>query len=137
MQFTVPKFIEREAKIVGPLTFKQFVFIGIAGGISFVLYFVLNNLTYTIISAIILFGGASALAFIKIEGRSLPTIINDFFVFSFGPKLYIWKKKGIPPKFLRETGKEKLTTKTEEKSKLSISGSKLNQLSTQIEIKTK
>lgn len=137
MQFTVPKFIEHEARIVGPLTFKQFVFIGIAGGISFVLYFVLNNLAYTIISAFILFGGASALAFVKIEGRSLPTIIKDFFVFTSGPKLYIWRKKGIPPKFLKKTEKEKLATKTKEESKLSVSSSKLNQLSTQIEIKTK
>ncbi|TSC61742.1 MAG: SsrA-binding protein, partial [Parcubacteria group bacterium Athens0416_74] len=32
MQFQVPQFIEVEDKIVGPLTFKQFVFI--AGGLG-------------------------------------------------------------------------------------------------------
>ncbi|MGB2762408.1 MAG: PrgI family protein [Minisyncoccales bacterium] len=138
MRFTVPKFIEHEAKIVGPLTFKQFIYVGIAGGISFVLYFTIP-LAQCLIAAVILMGGALVLAFVKIEGRSLPTIIKDFFMFSSSPKLYIWKKKGLPPKFLE---KEPFSTKTaegkkEKASNLTITGSKLGQLSSQLETKTK
>ena len=140
MQFTVPKFIEHEAKIVGPFTFKQFIYVGIAGGISFVLYLTLPNIFHVIIVAVILIGGALALAFVKIEGRSLPTIIKDFFIFSSSPKLYIWKKKGLPPKFLKtEPASAKATAdeKAKESSNLTITGSKLGQLSSQLETKTK
>lgn len=135
MQFVVPKFIEHEAKIVGPLTFKQFIYIAIAGGISFVLYLSTPNLTYVLTVAVILFGIASALAFVQIEGRSLPVIIKDFFMFSLAPKLYIWGKVGMPPKLLKKEKKEE--EKKEEVSGLRISSSKLGQLSNQLETKTK
>jgi len=64
MEFTVPKFIEKEARIVGPLTFKQFIFIGAAGAISIFVYFVLPFYLF-IIAVIILLGGSFALAFLK------------------------------------------------------------------------
>ena len=137
MQFIVPKFIEHEAKIVGPFTFKQFIYVGVAGGISFVLYFTLPNIIHSIISAIILIGGALVLAFVKIEGRSLPTIIKDFFMFFSSPKLYIWRKKGLPPKFLKKEEEIKPEKKKEKTSNLTITGGKLRQLSTQLETKTK
>lgn len=134
MQFVVPKFIEHEAKIAGPLTFRQLIYLGVAGGISFFLYFVLAlPLLPSIIVAIFLFGIASALAFLKIEGRSLPVILKDFLFFFASPKLYLWYKKELPTRFIKkEKGK-----KEKENSKLTISGGKLNQLSTQLETKTK
>ncbi|MCK4520819.1 PrgI family protein [Candidatus Parcubacteria bacterium] len=139
MQFTVPKFIEREAKIVGPFTFKQFIYVGIAGAISFVLYFTIP-IAQCLIAATILIGSALALAFIKIEGRSLPTIIKDFFVFSSSPKLYIWKKKGLLPKFLKKesaSAEAMAGKKKKEASGLVVTSSKLGQLSSQLETKTK
>ena len=36
MEFTVPKFIEKEAKIIGPLTFKQFLCLVIPGATVFI-----------------------------------------------------------------------------------------------------
>ena len=42
MQFQVPQFIETEDKIVGPLTLRQFLYIGAAGLLSFLLFFVLK-----------------------------------------------------------------------------------------------
>jgi len=135
MQFVVPKFIEHEAKIVGPLTFKQFIYICVVVVVSFVLYLSIPNIVFVFITAAILLGGASALAFVQIEGRSLPVIIKDFFMFSFAPKLYIWGKTDLPPKFIRKEKKEK--KEKEDSSDLRISKSKLNQLSTQLETKTK
>jgi len=41
MQFQVPQFIEVEDKIIGPLTFKQFVFVGGGFGMAYVLWRVL------------------------------------------------------------------------------------------------
>jgi len=93
MQFTVPQFIEKEPKIVGPFTFKQFIFIGIAGGVCIFLYFTVP-LPVFIITAAILLTAAFALAFLKIKGIPLPAVIKNFFFFLFKPKIYLWKKKG-------------------------------------------
>lgn len=134
MEFTVPQFIEREAKIVGPFTFKQFIFIGTAGGICLFLYFVLP-LSVSIIVAVILLGGAFALAFLKIGRTSLPVFIKNFFIFLFKPKIYLWRKKGAPPKVLR---REEKVIKEEFKKEPTLKltrGSKLSELFTHLESK--
>jgi len=139
MRFTVPQFIEHEAKIVGPLTFKQFVFIGIAGAICFVLYFSMPFSIF-LMATIVLGGGAAALAFLKIGGRSLPLILVNILKFIFEPKMYIWRKKAEPLMVYKK--EEKLTsakaTEAEEELPLKIAEkSQLKKLHTQIETKTK
>ncbi|MCK4454337.1 PrgI family protein [Candidatus Parcubacteria bacterium] len=138
MQFTVPKFIEREAKIIGPLTFKQFLIIGIAGGISLLLYFVLPR-AQLIIVVIFLIGGALVLIFVKIQGRSILVLLKDSFMFFSSPKLYIWERKKLPPKFLKLKKEKKLKPKEkkERASGIVITGGKLREVSTQLETKTK
>lgn len=135
MRFTVPKFIEHEAKIVGPLTFKQFIFIGVAGAIGFILYFTVP-LSIFLIASLILGGGAMALAFLKIGGRSLPIILGNFLKFSISPKMFIWRKTEAPikvfkkEKIKKEIAEEELPLKIAEKSQL-------KKLRTQIETQTK
>jgi len=137
MEFTVPQFIEKEPKIVGPFTFKQFIFIAVAGGICVFLFFTVSLYIFIIV-AVILLGGAFGLVFLKIEKISLPVFIKNFFVFLFKPKIYLWKRKTSPPKFLR---KEKVKTsekgeEIEQKSKLRVSsGSRLDELFTKLETK--
>ena len=135
MRFTVPQFIEMEAKIVGPLTFRQFIFIGIAGGICFVLYFTFPFSLF-LLATIVLGSGAVAFAFLKIGGRGLPTILGNFLKFSLAPKIYLWGKKEVPVEVFKkemakaEEKKEELPLKIAEKSRL-------KKLRTQIETKTK
>jgi len=135
MRFTVPQFIEMEAKIVGPLTFRQFIFIGIAGGICFVLYFTFPFSLF-LLATIVLGSGAVAFAFLKIGGRGLPTILGNFLKFSLAPKIYLWGKKEVPTEVFKkemakaEEKKEELPLKIAEKSRL-------KKLRTQIETKTK
>jgi hypothetical protein len=101
-QFTVPQFIEHKAKIIGPLTFQQFIYVGIAGALAFFLYFT-SPLPVFLLGTVVLGGVSSALAFVKIEGRSLPETLKNFLSFSSSPKLYLWKKKvGPPPKLVKE-----------------------------------
>lgn len=90
MQFQVPQFIETEDKIVGPFTMRQFIYVGIAGGISAMLYFTVQTLVWAIAS-IILFGGAAALAFIKIEGRPLFNVMTAALGFYWKPQTYLWQ----------------------------------------------
>jgi len=136
MEFTVPQFIEKEAKIVGPFTFKQFIFVGTAGGISVFLYFTLP-LFISVILIIILMGAALALSFVKIEKTSLPEYIANFFIFLFRPKVYLWKKKTGAPKFLKkERAMVKELTKKEKTGELKVSrGSRLDELFTKLETK--
>lgn len=131
-QFTVPKFIEREAKLVGPFTFKQFIFVGAAGGVCFVFYFTLPFFIFIVLSIVIMLGGF-ALAFLQSGGRSLPIVLKNFFNFSMTPKIYLWKKKGgMPPKIIE---KEEEAEETEDASVPKIAGnSRLKNLSSQIEI---
>ena len=135
MRFTLPQFIEHEAKIVGPLTFRQFIFIGMAGGICFILYFTIPFSIF-LIACLILGGGAMALAFLKIGGRSLPTILGNFLKFSVSPKIFIWRKVEAPMKIFKKERVKK--EEVEEELPLKIAEkSQLKKLRTQIEIKTK
>jgi len=90
MQFQVPQFIETEDKIVGPFTLRQFIYIAIAGIISFTLFFVLELWLWFII-VLILFGISASLAFIKINGRSMITIIQAAFKYTWSPRIYTLK----------------------------------------------
>lgn len=131
MQYTVPKFIEMEAKIIGPFTFKQFTYVGFAAAILFILYFSVPFYLF-IIAAVILMGGALTLAFLKIEGRSMPTILKNFLIFSAKPRLYIWKKKLAPPKIIKEKPKEEQEIDPESALKITGKGH-LRKISKQIE----
>jgi hypothetical protein len=41
MQFKIPQNVQREDKIVGPLTLKQLLYLGVGGGITYTLYVIL------------------------------------------------------------------------------------------------
>ena len=137
MRFTLPQFIEHEAKIIGPFTFKQFVYVGLAGAVCFIVYF-LGPFYLFVISCIVLGSTAMAFAFIKIGGRPLHTILANFLGFTIAPKMYIWRKK---EKQITVFKKEKVKKKDEEEEEdlpLKIAGkSQLKKLRTQIETKTK
>jgi len=135
MQFTVPQFIEHEGKIFGPLTFKQFIFIGVAGAVCFALYFCIGktNFFLFLVLSIIILGIGTALAFLKIGGRNLPTILKNFLSFLVAPKIYLWQRKELPLKFIRGTEK-KVEVGTKPTSTLKFAEkSLLKKLSTQIE----
>ena len=94
MRFQVPQFIEREARIMGPFTFKQSAYLGIPAAVAFFLYFTAPFFVF--MPAAILFLSIGFLfAFVNVGGRSFPTILLNFLRFSVGPKTYIWKK-GLP-----------------------------------------
>ncbi len=133
MRFTVPQFIEHEAKIVGPLTFKQFVFIAIAGAICFFIYNIAPFYIFAI-AAVIFGGGSLALAFLEIQGRSLPIVLSNLLRFNFAPKMYLWKKSQVPIKVLKK--EKKVQPEKEQESPLKIAGnSQLKKLKTEIETK--
>jgi len=90
MQFQVPQFTETEAKVVGPLTLKQFIYIAAAAVISFLLYAFVQTWLWIMISIPLLVIGI-ALAFIKINGRSFTGFLVSFFNFYWQPQKYVWQ----------------------------------------------
>ena len=135
MEFTVPQFVEREPKLIGPFTFKQFIFVAIAGAACFFLYFFIGkkNMPLFILIAILLFGGSLALAFVRIKGYTLPILIKNFFAFTIMPKIFLWHRKLIPPKVSKIKKFEK--AEVEETPLKIIEESSLQKLSTQVETK--
>ena len=91
MRFQVPQFIEHEAKVIGPFTFKQSIYLSIPAIVGFFLYFLAPLLLFLVVT-ISLIGIAIPLAFFKVGGRSLLSIFLGFLQFSVSPKAYIWEK---------------------------------------------
>ena len=92
MRFQVPQFIETETKIVGPLTWKQFIWVALGVGLLLLLFRVLTGplLVFVSIIVIAVFG---ALAFFRIEGTTLIEYLMKALGFALGPKKYLFKKE--------------------------------------------
>lgn len=103
-QFTVPQFIEHKPKIVGPLTFQQFIYLAAAGAVCFFLYFTVP-FYFFVLAVIFIMPAAAVLAFGKAGGRPLPLVLKNFFAFTARPKIYLWKKKAAPPPKLLQAKK--------------------------------
>lgn len=122
MQFQVPQFIETEDKIVGPLTLKQFLYIAAGAALCFMLFFFLQTALW-VFFVIIIMPISLSLAFVQINGRSLPMIMMAALGYYWKPRFYIWKREEAETPELRLPGE-----------KLSVSGvrSKLDDLLNQM-----
>jgi hypothetical protein len=130
MKYQVPQFIGVEDKIFGPLTAKQFLYVGGAAGIGFIIWNTLPKMLA------ILFGGPIVIlflmfAFFKFQGwQPFVQTFENSIKYLLGDKIYIWKK--IP---------KKIEEKKEEENGVSdfaipkLSDSKLKDLSWSLDIK--
>lgn len=106
MQFQVPQFIETEDKIVGPLSLKQFAYIGAMAAISFMLFFIIETWLWFILASIILgFGGA--LAFVKVNGRPFTSFLVAALKFYWQPQTYVWQSN--QPEVKKEEAIQKMS----------------------------
>lgn len=104
MQFTVPQFIDVEDKIIGPFTFKQFLYLAGSLGLAYGLYrFVPPIISIPIGLAII--GLGAALTFFKVNGKPFVFTLQAFVSFVTQSKLYIWKKE-VSQKKQKEVSQE-------------------------------
>jgi len=136
MDFIVPKFIDREPKIMGPFTFKQFIFLVIPGFVCFVLYFILREKYFTLFVSltIVLMGIGLAFGFLKIKGYPLPIFLKNFIVFSLSTRKFVWGRKIMAPKIQ----KMKKMEQKAETQQLNIAGrSHLQKISVNIETRKK
>ncbi len=129
MYFQVPQFIDIEDKLLGPLTFKQFIYLLGGGGAAFVLFKLLPNLIAFLIAAPVV-GFALALAFYKINDRPFIMIVESWVAYKMGAKLYTWKRR----EYVEEKKKEQTTGDVEMNYVPKVSQSKLKDMSWSLDI---
>jgi PrgI family protein len=92
MRFEVPQFIEIEDKIFGPLTWRQFLYLGGGIGMGVVLFLTTNFLVFLIVGLpLALLAGA--LAFYPVNNRPFSFFLEAIVNYVKGTKLYIWRQK--------------------------------------------
>lgn len=91
MRFEVPQFIDIEDKIFGPLTWRQFLYLGGGIGLGVVLFFV-NKLLFLFFGLPIM-ALAGALSFYPVNNRPFSFFLEAVFNYIGSDKLYLWQKK--------------------------------------------
>lgn len=92
--FSVPQFIDVEDKIVGPLTWKQLLWmIGMAGALLIV--FSLFDTTLSIIIAIPVVLIFCLMAFYQPSGLPMTTFLGSATMFVFRPKVAVWERPAM------------------------------------------
>lgn len=113
MQFKVPQDVQREDTIIGPLTLKQMIIIGVGGGLAYGIYVSLSKTYFieiwlppvAIISIITL-----AFAFLKVHSLPFHEFLMDFIEYHLLPRKRIWiQGTALPFVSSLEKKKEKQT----------------------------
>ncbi len=95
MRFQVPQFTDVEDKIIGPLTFKQFIYVGGAAGAIVVLFTFLPKII-ALFFALPVAALGGALAFYKVNNQSFIKVVEAFVKYTITSKLYLWKHEEKP-----------------------------------------
>ncbi len=108
MQYPVPQFQDVEDKVIGPLTFKQFLYMLGGGGLSYIILQTMPSGLNLLLIAVVM-GISSAFAFYRINKQPFINIVEAAFYYGLKHKLYLWSNKR-PKKQKKEelhnTGKE-------------------------------
>lgn len=92
MQFEVPQFIEIEDKIFGPLTWRQFLYLGGGVGLAVVMFFTMPLIIF-VIFGIPLALLAGALSFYPVNNRPFSFFLEAIFNYISTQRLYLWRQK--------------------------------------------
>ncbi len=130
MQFKVPQDVQREDKIIGPLTLKQMGILGIGGGIAYGIYVSLATTYFieiwlppvAIVSIITL-----AFAFLKVHSLPFYIFLMNFIEFHLLAKKRVWIQ-GTGRPFISSFNKEKDKTVEKPKEKKKIQEKSLKEL---------
>lgn len=92
MRFEVPQFIEIEDKIFGPLSWRQFLYLGGGVGMAVVLFFTTPILVF-LLFGLPLAALAGALAFYPVNNRPFSFFLEAIFNYFTKQHLYLWRQK--------------------------------------------
>ncbi|MFH1207169.1 MAG: PrgI family protein [Patescibacteria group bacterium] len=100
-QFVVPQFLDVEAKIIGPLTVRQFLIFIIGAGMIFIV-FKLASFWAAAIEGVLIFALTGTFAFLKINGRPFHYFLLNLTQTLRRPIMKVWNKDGSPNKIKKE-----------------------------------
>ena len=129
MQFQMPRFLDIEDKVIGPLTFKQFIYLGGGGGLAYVAYSYLGW-TWGFIFIALFLGLGIGLAFWKPNSRPATIMLQAFLTHYTKKRMYVWQR---PTKFERMKKDEK-TVEKEITNKKEFDHDKIEALSCSLDI---
>lgn len=92
--YKVPQDVEAEDKLLGPLTFKQFIFMLIAAGstmLGWLLFGIHPALSLLAVPFVLIFGG---LAIFRREDQPVERYLLSFFNFTLRPRTRVWNTEG-------------------------------------------
>lgn len=135
MNFQVPQFIEVEDKIFGPLTFKQFAYLGGGVGLGFIIWVYMPLKFLAVLLIIPVVALALALAFYKVHNRPFLLVLESAFKYFLSRKLYIWKKTA--PATKSKTATEDVPNQSVTTSIPRLSKSRLKDLSWSLDVQEK
>lgn len=128
MRYQTPQFIDIEDKVIGPFSFKQFVYLAGSGGLGYALFRLLPLLiAIPLIVAVVTLG--LSLAFYKVNNRPFIFFIQSFITFNLRNKFYLWRKPTKKPEVVQEKKEVE-----HEQETLRPSKSKLQQLSWSLDV---
>jgi len=124
-QFVVPQFLDVEAKIIGPLTVRQFLIFIVGCGLIFIV-FKMATFWMAAIEGLFIFALTGIFAFLKINGRPFHFFLLNMTQTLRRPSLKIWGKDF-------NTGDVKKEKKKKEERQIAVKQhltvSRLNELS--------
>lgn len=128
MQYTVPQFIDREDKIVGPITVRQFLLMMVAAIFIAIAYAILRFM-YFLVAAVVIVVLTGVVAFIKVNGRPFHFFLISVIERVKRPHIRVWNKE-LTDSELRHYIKKKEEEKPEERyERPRLTTSHLSQLS--------
>jgi|GEM_PF-604736 len=110
MRYLVPKFINREARVWGQLTFKEVLVMGGLLLFSIVLWYIIPPTIFILVvpaGAILVV----ALLFFKVKGRTLLSVVTSYIWYLFSPKVYVWQRKKFSPQIITSPTPKRTTQK--------------------------
>jgi hypothetical protein len=93
MRFNVPKFIDVEDKIFGPLTFKQFVYLVGGAGLCVVVLWASPSTLISLPGIVIIVSFSLALAFFDYNGKPFLYTVRAVFNYLTNARTYVWKRR--------------------------------------------
>lgn len=92
MRYEVPQFIEIEDKIFGPLTWRQFLYLGGGVGLGVVMFLTMPFFVFFLVGfplAVL----AGALAFYPVNNRPFSFFLEAVFNYIRSQRLYLWRQQ--------------------------------------------
>lgn len=96
MKFEVPQFVEVEDKVIGPLSWRQFVFLAGGIGASVIMFLLLPLWLFFLVGTPFIILGAG-LAFYQVNNRPLANLLEAITSYFTNARLYLWQRQGVQP----------------------------------------